>query len=279
MSSIFLGRRSDGSSLILARPHGAPTRVGTVHFRSVFFALGPDRRIRSCILIHLGQVDWRQLRNSNARLLLLFEYSSASAVQSPQVQRVRAPGSPAVSSGPSISSDSPISASDSSDDSQRYRLDFHSCDSEIRATGQTDIRDFAQPTQTQGSATTVWRTACPFSQAHAEIRITSQTHVRFGRSSTGAISFTTSRFTSADSNFWQTCQTTCFQRNCMQSLATIRISENSIPIQICLAGSGMEKHFASAGPGFISFPNTRTVGPPRGSCCQIVGSICGFNIT
>ena len=118
MSSIFLGRRPDGSSLILARPHGAPTRVGTVRFRSIFFALGPDRRIRSCILLHLGQLDWRHLRNSNARLLLLFEYSSASAVQSPQVQRVRAPGSPAVSSGPSVSSDSIVSSSDSSNESQ-----------------------------------------------------------------------------------------------------------------------------------------------------------------
>ena len=117
MSSIFLGRRPDGSSLILARPHGTPTRVGTALFRSVFFALGPDRRVRSCILIHLGPVDWRQLRNSNARLLLLFEYSSASSVQSPPVQRVQAPGTPAVSSGPSVSSDSPVSSSGSSNDS------------------------------------------------------------------------------------------------------------------------------------------------------------------
>ena len=118
MSSIFLGRRPDGSSLILARPHGTPARVGTVRFRSIFFALGPDRRIRSCILLHLGQLDWRHLRNSNARLLLLFEYSSASAVQSPQVQRVRAPGSPTVSSGPSVSSDSLVSSSDNSNESQ-----------------------------------------------------------------------------------------------------------------------------------------------------------------
>ena len=116
MSSIFLGRRPDGSSLILARHHGIPTRVGTAFFRSVFFALGPDRRIRSCILIHLGPGDWRQLRNSNARLLLLFEYSSASSVQSPPVQRAQAPGTPAVSSGPSVSSDSPISSSGSSND-------------------------------------------------------------------------------------------------------------------------------------------------------------------
>ena len=117
MSSIYLGRRPDGSSLILARHHGIPTRVGTALFRSVFFALGPDRRIRSCILIHLGPGDWRQLRNSNARLLLLFEYSSASSVQSPPVQRVQAPGTPAVSSGPSVSSDSPVSSSGSSNDS------------------------------------------------------------------------------------------------------------------------------------------------------------------
>ena len=117
MSSIFLGRRPDGSSLILARHHGIPTRVGTALFRSVFFALGPDRGIRSCILIHLGPGDWRQLRNSNARLLLLFEYSSASSVQSPPVQRVQAPGTPAVSSGPSVSSDSPVSSSGSSNDS------------------------------------------------------------------------------------------------------------------------------------------------------------------
>ena len=113
----FPGHRPDGSSLILARHHGIPTRVGTALFRSVFFALGPDRRIRSCILIHLGPGDWRQLRNSNARLLLLFEYSSASSVQSPPVQRVQAPGTPAVSSGPSVSSDSPVSSSGSSNDS------------------------------------------------------------------------------------------------------------------------------------------------------------------
>ena len=117
MSSIYLGRRPDGSSLILARHHGIPTRVGTALFRSVFFALGPDRRIGICILIHLGPGDWRQLRNSNARLLLLFEYSSASAVQSPPVQRVQAPGTPPVSSGPSVSSDSPVSSSGSSNDS------------------------------------------------------------------------------------------------------------------------------------------------------------------
>ena len=36
---------------------------------------GDIRRIRSCLLFHLGQLDWRQLRHPNARLLLFFEHS------------------------------------------------------------------------------------------------------------------------------------------------------------------------------------------------------------
>ena len=41
MSSIYLGRRPDGSSLILARHHGIPTRVGDGTFSISLLCTGP----------------------------------------------------------------------------------------------------------------------------------------------------------------------------------------------------------------------------------------------
>ena len=96
MISLVLGARADGSTIVLARPHGTPARVGSNLFREIFFR-GP-RTLRTGIFVFLGSLDWHRLQSSCARLFLWFSFQSVSAVASPRVQQIADHESPVASS-------------------------------------------------------------------------------------------------------------------------------------------------------------------------------------
>ena len=58
MLSLNLGARPDGSRVLLTRPHGAPTRVGSQTFRVIFLTFGGHRTPRTCIFSFLSASDW-----------------------------------------------------------------------------------------------------------------------------------------------------------------------------------------------------------------------------
>ena len=93
MISLFLGRRTDGTAIVLARPHGGPRRAGSPAFRAVFISVGAARVPRTCIYRFLDSSDWVRFQNTNARLLLFLAFSSSSAVGTPRTERVPAPAS------------------------------------------------------------------------------------------------------------------------------------------------------------------------------------------
>ena len=84
MISLHLGRRPDGSSIGLARPHGGTRRVGFPAFRAVFISVGAARAPRTCIYRFLDSPDRICLQRTNARLLLFLAFSSSSAVGTPR---------------------------------------------------------------------------------------------------------------------------------------------------------------------------------------------------
>ena len=98
MLSVVLGHRHDGSAVILGRPHGNASRVGSHFFRSVFLALGTQRLPRTLVYSFLHRSDWDSFRRTNARVFLFLVFSSSTAVASLRVALPPAQQSPVVSS-------------------------------------------------------------------------------------------------------------------------------------------------------------------------------------
>ena len=109
MLSVVVGHRNDGSSVILGRPHGNASRVGSHSFRCVFLALGTQRLPRTLIYSFLHSTDWNNFRRTNARIFLFLVFSSSTAVASPRVALPPFQPSPVVSSDESEESTEPES--------------------------------------------------------------------------------------------------------------------------------------------------------------------------
>ena len=88
MLSLRIGTRPDGSAVVLARPHGRPSRVGSLEFRAVFLTFGRHRTPRTCIFIFLYMLEWHSFISSNGRLYLFLTCFSSSAVTTPRVEPV-----------------------------------------------------------------------------------------------------------------------------------------------------------------------------------------------
>ena len=103
MLAVNIGARADGSTVLLARPHGAPHRVGSLQFRVIFLTFGRHRVPRTCIYSFLTPLDWHRFISTNGRLFLFLTVFTSSAVATPRVAQISAPASPVASSGDSDS--------------------------------------------------------------------------------------------------------------------------------------------------------------------------------
>ena len=103
MLALNIGARADGSTVLLARPHGAPHRVGSLQFRVIFLTFGRHRVPRTCIYSFLTTLDWHRFISTTGRLFLFLTVFTSSAVATPRVAQISAPASPVASFGDSDS--------------------------------------------------------------------------------------------------------------------------------------------------------------------------------